>query len=1760
MQNIHRYNEKSATIDHIDFSVLPNADIKRGSALGRNTSGITIPDYYDNGEPKKDGLIDQRMGVTNNDLECHTCGFDTVYCTGHFGHLDLAEPVYNVHFFDYVVKILKCVCINCSKLIIYKNEAELISMLKSKRGKNRLTEFKSIVKNISYCQKSDYGCGAPIPKIKANKQKSTATINITAEYSALISTEENPDKTSTKEILSTERVLNILKNISDEACLILGIDPKKNRPEDLITVCFPVPPVSMRPSIRGDAGSSSTKEDQTTGQIGDILKASNKILKKEEKMNDKNIKYFSDDINYLQYVVASYQDNSIGTLPQSMQKGQPTKSLSSRLKGKEGRIRGNLMAKRVDFSARTVITSDPMLPINGLGLPISMAKNLTFPETVTPYNKEYLEHLIKNGPDKYPGANYIIKNSVSEYDGRFPIDFRFRKEKIELRYGDIVERHLVNGDIVLLNRQPTLHKQSMMGHIIRVIDNPDYCTFRLNPNVVTPYNADFDGDEMNIFVSQSVQAQIELEQITDVKLQVITPQSSAPIIGLIQDALLGSYNMTVDTMNIDWRNVMNLLSGTDITNYDILKKNIIYFGKDVYSYVIPKRINLKLEGKINVINGNIVTGTIDFKSMGIKQKNNLIQMVWDEYGVEKTKRFLDNTSRLSNGFNMYRGFTAGIGDLFVTKDIADTIEQLCETKKLEILHEITAIENNPVLYDEKLIEPHITFKLDNILEDVSTLLMKTLSPDNAFKIMIGSKSKGKPSQIGQMAGCVGQTSYEGLRMPKNYGNRTSPHFLRNDDGVESRGFIKSSFLSGLNLSEFIFNTFASREGNIDSAVKSVTPDTMIIIKTITLGKEKIKCVKIGDFVDKQMNKVDNYEHITRYSEQNLEVLKSSSIYKKYQVPTLYNNGTVIWGDISNFTRHDKGMQLYEVRTKSGRIVKVPESKSLLIYDIETNMFNQMNTPDIKIGDFVPVAVNLGKSVPSGSFVECGIPITFTTEENMYLYNMELNMNNIFCEMDIKNLTIHPITTGNHNENPKYMMVNDVILDPVTSITLIENNYYKLYDLTIPETSNFIIASGLGIYDTAESGYVQRKLVKSTEDFMVKYDGTVRNASDRIQQFVYGDSGVDTVKQYGYNFNLMEMTNTKIAEIYKFTKKELEQCNKFTEQNNEEYYLKMLNIRDHLRQTQIKACVNYMKLNTNFMIGVNIDRIIDGEIHAKIRDKTIVDPYGEENLIVDIVEDDGKICYDVSYILKLIENILSNNKTKLYPMMVEEMNDETSIRYNDEIVAKTVFRYSLYDALAPKKCILVNKFSKKQLNNIAEKIIYSFNNAIAEPGEMVGILGAQSIGEPVTQMTLNTFHSSGIGGMGAVSLGVPRIKEVLSLSKNLKEPQMIIYLDEEHRYNKHYANKLAYHIKYTTIKDLRKTTEIYYDPYPYEKDGFMERDNVFNIFYGFQQSKSCCMSSIVGLPWLTIVKFDKDKLLSKGITLLEIKTHFCSEWENRHHDMKTLKRDKKAVLEKITQLAVLSNDENDAIPILHIRFDMNNFNSSTLVDFIDMFVDDFKLKGMANIDDIRGDNAKENSIITFDNSESEIIEKKENVIYTKGVNMIAIRDIEGVDLTRTYCNDIIKIYEMFGIEAARVMIMTEIRSVFVTNETDVNYQHISIFGDLMTNIGTLTSIDRHGLHKLDTDPLSRASFEQAVEQLVNAAICNETDRMKSVSSRIMAGLCIKGGTGLCSVVLDREMLEKSEYTEYNDVETGINTGIEPSNLVQEMDEEMFIPDF
>jgi DNA-directed RNA polymerase II subunit RPB1 len=485
---IFAFDRNVRPIDHIEFDVLGNDEIKGRSALGRNTHGVEFAEIHENNEAKINGLADARLGTVDNNSICATCGYNTNFCPGHTGHMDLVDPFFHIGFLDHIKKILDCICIKCSRVLIHRNETKIEDILKTKIGKARLIEVANLSKSVSFCS----NCGSHVPKIKVEVKKSSATISVIAETDLENIKDESLLVDGKKKIshnLTPEIVYEKLKNISDDDCRILGLQPERTRPEYMIHKTFLIPPIAIRPSAKGDFGGGAVMEDGLTHRLVDITKFNYKLLKQKETGGDAISKYSKDQSTLLQYHIAAYFDKDLISTPKG--DGDKYRSLAPGIKAKEGRIRGNLMGKRTDFTARTVITSDPVIDFNQLRVPVKIAMSITFPEVVTPYNIEYLRDLVRKGRDNYPGANFVFPvSNMTAGQTIWPIDLRFRKEQVELHYGDIVERHLKTGDIVLLNRQPTLHKQSMMGHRIKVINDLSLMTFGLSVATTKPYNAD----------------------------------------------------------------------------------------------------------------------------------------------------------------------------------------------------------------------------------------------------------------------------------------------------------------------------------------------------------------------------------------------------------------------------------------------------------------------------------------------------------------------------------------------------------------------------------------------------------------------------------------------------------------------------------------------------------------------------------------------------------------------------------------------------------------------------------------------------------------------------------------------------------------------------------------------------------------------------------------------------------------------------------------------------------------------------------------------------------------------------------------------------------------------------------------------------------------------------------------------------------------------------------------------------------------------
>jgi DNA-directed RNA polymerase II subunit RPB1 len=409
------------------------------------------------------------MGVLEPGLICPTDGLDYMKTPGYHGHIELARPVFYIQYLNTIQKILRCVCFKCSKLLISKEKYKQALKL---QGEGRWKYVFGLCNKMGRCgEDTDDGCGC----LQPTKIRKEGLASIFAEWK-----NDNAEEEPIVIKLTPEMVLKIFKRISDDDVSFMGFSPLWSRPDWMVCQVMIVPPPAIRPSVKHDAQQRS--EDDLSHILVNIIKTNKTLQEKIQANAPSNV--VDDWTTVLQYYVATQVDNKIpGVASVAQRSGRPLKSIKDRLNGKGGRMRGNLMAKRVDFSARSVITADPNISIKELGIPMKVAKNITKPVFVNSMNKNFLLALVRNGPDVYPGAKILDKKNGESITLRY-ID----RVSIVLEEGDVVHRHMMDGDAILFNRQPTLHRMSMMCHIARIMKRGD--TFRMNVADTKPYNAD----------------------------------------------------------------------------------------------------------------------------------------------------------------------------------------------------------------------------------------------------------------------------------------------------------------------------------------------------------------------------------------------------------------------------------------------------------------------------------------------------------------------------------------------------------------------------------------------------------------------------------------------------------------------------------------------------------------------------------------------------------------------------------------------------------------------------------------------------------------------------------------------------------------------------------------------------------------------------------------------------------------------------------------------------------------------------------------------------------------------------------------------------------------------------------------------------------------------------------------------------------------------------------------------------------------------
>jgi DNA-directed RNA polymerase beta' subunit len=852
-------------IDYITFGVYSADEIRNMSVAEINKTSYT-GDYGT--------VYDPRLGTIDNRKICETCNQGAKECPGHFGHIELNQPIIHPLFYKTVREFLSCFCLKCNRLLILKEQIELDGIDKYK-GQKKFQLILGKLEKIDECCHDD--CRQPHPDIKYNISDGTMV---------MIYKKKN---TKVSIVINVEEIYKLFDSVSDYDIEILGFDPKLVHPRNYILTVFPVIPPCARPYVITEGNMC---DDDLTNQIQEIVKANNYL--------DKEIDYISTDSKRQKYVqslkfrISTFYNNSQGKAKHTTNR-RPIKGLKERITGKKGLIRDNLMGKRCEQTARTVAGGDPTLKFGQLGVPQEFSDILTIPVQVTSFNIIKLTNLVNND-----GANYVIKSihpkKKDKYGKEEEDKKNIKKVRINLKYacykrgtdilpgdviirynkrinvisgkeqllsgdkilrnkliiddvqptikinyklniGDIVERKLQDGDIVLLNRQPTLHKASMQAMEVKLMP---YKTFRMNLANTKPFNCDFDGDELNIHVAQSIESQTELRMLSASKHNIISSQSSKPYMAIVQDSLVSVYRMTLGIKTINKCHFYDICTKLEMRSQDVLnkiqhirkvlknlgKKTQCFTGKGLISLILPDDLIYEKENKANqkepilkIFRGVLYEGTLDKNILG-SNSNSLIHILHKEYGPDRTCKFIDEIQFIANSWLLIEGFSVGIDDCLVKggteqeKKIEDVIQR-CYIEA-ETIKQTT---NHPIIR-----ELRINASLSKAKDMGLRIAKDSLSNNNNFLSTVKSGSKGDFFNIAQITGLLGQQNLQGQRVSYslNHNKRTLPHYpfsdLTLEQEYESRGFIASSFIKGLNEREFYFHAMSGREGVCDTAM------------------------------------------------------------------------------------------------------------------------------------------------------------------------------------------------------------------------------------------------------------------------------------------------------------------------------------------------------------------------------------------------------------------------------------------------------------------------------------------------------------------------------------------------------------------------------------------------------------------------------------------------------------------------------------------------------------------------------------------------------------------------------------------------------------------------------------------------------------------------------------------------------------------------------------------------------------------------------
>ncbi len=797
-------------ISAIEFNVLSPEMIRKLSALE-----IKTPDTYDkDGYPMEGGLMDPHLGVINPGLRCKTCGQKMKQCAGHFGSLELVRPVIHSEFGKKIEELMHGTCDSCGRIAIPEEK------LKQWKEMDETTE--QTIKRIL---------------LKAKKTKKCPHCG-TAKKEVLLDKPTN--FYVNKERIYPTQIREWMEKITDEDLKMYGYTPEKIKPEWFILTTLLVPPITMRPSITLESGIKS--EDDLTHKLVDIIRINMRL---KDNIDAGAPQLIIEDLwDLLQYHTTTFFDNNTaGVPPAKHRSGRALRTLVQRLKGKKGRFRYNLTGKRVNHAARSTITPDPFLSINEIGIPTGIASDLTVPELVTEWNKKEIVQMMKDTDN--------IKYFVRANGMRKKVSEETKKEIIEeIEPGTKIERELKNGDIILFNRQPSLHRLSMMAHKARIMPGK---TFKMNPIVCKPYNADFDGDEMNLHVPQTEEGKTEAKELMFAQKHIISPRYGAPTIILDEDGVSGSYILTMKNNKLNREEAMQYFYEMGITELPKTKNGNYWSGKQVFSAMLPKGLNLAYKTNtykqlkemnpeanekefhedsfLKIEDGELISGVIDEESLG-EGKGKIIQTLFTEYSPEAVERFYYYANRIVGDILTKKGMTVGL-DEYETNPEIEKVKAKAIKEEQEKGEELTEQfkKGNLELIPGRTLEESLELRMmrlgaktkDKVGKEIMRQKVEELlsnDPKYNSTVMIMSGSRGSAINLTNIAGMWGQAAVREGRPKRGFIDRLIATNKRKDVGATAGGFIEQNFMQGMKVKEFFYHSMGGRQGEVDTGVST----------------------------------------------------------------------------------------------------------------------------------------------------------------------------------------------------------------------------------------------------------------------------------------------------------------------------------------------------------------------------------------------------------------------------------------------------------------------------------------------------------------------------------------------------------------------------------------------------------------------------------------------------------------------------------------------------------------------------------------------------------------------------------------------------------------------------------------------------------------------------------------------------------------------------------------------------------------------------